>query len=172
MTQDVSAAAEHLQDASPAAVSSALAEHRRTLQQRLLAGATGEETVGAMTDLVDGLIVGRYRTAARAGGDAYTTAGFQHCCLVALGGYGRRELAPYSDIDLMMLYRSEAAKIVPDLKASCFRTVRLSRCNVPVFRPRAIHCRMSGSDIVRRFPVRLIEGGRRDQTPDGDDARR
>ena len=113
MTQHVSTAADH-QDASPAAVSSVLAEHRQTLQQRLLAGATGEETVGAMTDLVDGLIIGRYRTAARAGGDAYTTAGFQHCCLVALGGYGRRELAPYSDIDLMMLYRSDVAKIVPD----------------------------------------------------------
>jgi [protein-PII] uridylyltransferase len=32
------------------------------------------------------LIVGRYRTAARTGGEALTTAGFQHCCLVAIGG--------------------------------------------------------------------------------------
>jgi [protein-PII] uridylyltransferase len=81
----------------------------------LFAGASGEEVVSATTDLVDNLIIGRYRTAARTGGDALTTAGFQHCCLVALGGYGRRELAPHSDIDLMFLFRPEAAKVVPDL---------------------------------------------------------
>lgn len=104
-----------MQDVTPPSVPQLLAEQRHAIQQRLLAGASGDEVVTATTDLVDGVIVGRYRTAARAGGEALTTAGFQHCCLVAIGGYGRRELAPHSDIDLMFLYHSDAAKIIPEL---------------------------------------------------------
>ncbi|MCK6498786.1 MAG: hypothetical protein L6Q38_04840, partial [Nitrospira sp.] len=56
-----------------------LAEQRQAIQQRLLAGASGDEVVNATTDLVDGLIIGRYRTAARAGGEGLTTVGFHHC---------------------------------------------------------------------------------------------
>lgn len=96
------------------AVGAILAEQRRTIAQRLLEGASGGDIVIAQTDLVDALIVGRYRNAARQGSEAMMTAGFQHCCLVAIGGYGRRELSPYSDIDLMVLFRPEAQKIVPD----------------------------------------------------------
>jgi [protein-PII] uridylyltransferase len=90
-----------------------LTEQRRIIGQRVMGGASGVETLAAMTDLVDGLIVGRYREAVRHGGEALANAGLRQCCVVALGGYGRRELAPYSDIDLMFLYRSgaeEAAK--------------------------------------------------------------
>ena len=96
------------------AVGAILAEQRRTIAQRLLEGVSGGDIVIAQTDLVDALIVGRYRNAARQGGDAMMTAGFQHCCLVAIGGYGRRELSPYSDIDLMVLFRPDAAKTVPE----------------------------------------------------------
>lgn len=92
-----------------------LAHQRRVIHDRLLAGASGAEVMAAYTDLVDGLISGRYRTAARQGGEALVTAGFEDCCLVALGGYGRRELAPHSDIDLMFLYRPGAADVAADL---------------------------------------------------------
>lgn len=97
-----------------AAGAAVLAEQRQAIAQRILDGASGTDMVAAQTDLVDALIIGRYRNAARQGGDALMTAGFQHCCLVAIGGYGRRELSPYSDIDLMVLFRPEVLKIVPD----------------------------------------------------------
>ena len=85
-----------------------LADQRRAIHQRLLQGASGAEIVGAFSELVDGLIIGRYRNAVRQGEEKVALAGSQHCCLVALGGYGRRELAPYSDVDLMFLFESEA----------------------------------------------------------------
>lgn len=85
-----------------------LAEQRRVIGQRVMGGASGAETLAAMTELVDGLIVGRYREAVRHGGEALANAGLRQCCVMALGGYGRRELAPYSDIDLMFLFRPGA----------------------------------------------------------------
>ena len=115
MSQALDADSHMVHDAALIAVSQLLAEQRQAIQQRLLAGASGDEVVAATTDLVDGLIVGRYRTAARTGGEALTTAGFQHCCLVAIGGYGRRELAPHSDIDLMFLFHQDAAQVIPEL---------------------------------------------------------
>ncbi|MBK9997508.1 MAG: hypothetical protein IPO99_10310 [Nitrospira sp.] len=81
MSHAVNADSHTAQDAAPASVSQPLVEQRQAIRQRLLAGASGDEVVTATTDMVDGLIVGRYRTAARTGGEALTTAGFQHCCL-------------------------------------------------------------------------------------------
>jgi len=92
-----------------------LAGQRETIRQRLWDGASGAEVMAALTELVDGLIIGRYRNVVRRMDERAVEAGSQHCCLVALGGYGRRELAPYSDIDLMFLYRPEVAAVVPEL---------------------------------------------------------
>ena len=92
-----------------------LDEHRAHVARRVMAGASGAETLAAMTEFVDGLIIGRYREAMRQGGDDMATVGTQQCCLMALGGYGRRELAPQSDIDLMFLYEAGSGKAVESL---------------------------------------------------------
>ena len=95
--------------------SSALTERREVIQQRLLDGASGAEAMDALTELVDGLIIGRYRNGLRHLGEATEVAASHSCCLVALGGYGRRELAPHSDIDLMVLFKADAEAMIPDL---------------------------------------------------------
>jgi [protein-PII] uridylyltransferase len=98
-----------------ASILQVLDEHRALVARRVMAGASGAETLAAMTEFVDGLIIGRYREAMRQGGDEMTTVGMQQCCLMALGGYGRRELAPHSDIDLMFLYQAGSEKAVASL---------------------------------------------------------
>ena len=70
------------------------AAHRR--------GAPGSEIVRALADLADTILLAIFE-------EASTTQSAGGVCLVALGGYGRRELAPYSDIDLMFLYSPSCA---------------------------------------------------------------
>ncbi len=60
-------------------------------------GATGSEVVRRLADLADTILLSLFE-------DACAKELPKGVCLVALGGYGRRELAPYSDIDLMFLY--------------------------------------------------------------------
>jgi len=50
--------------------SSALTGRRQLIQQRLLDGASGAEAMDALTELIDGLIIGRYRNGLRQLGEA------------------------------------------------------------------------------------------------------
>ena len=113
-TSNSGSSAEVSQRAEAAPVS-ALAGHRQALRQRLSDGATGADVMAALTEFVDGLIIDRYRNAMRQAGEEAQVAGAQHCCLVAIGGYGQRELAPYSDIDVMFLYNEKAGEAAPAL---------------------------------------------------------
>ncbi len=94
----------------PPDMASALFARREQIHWRVLHGASGGEVEGALTDLVDDVIIARYRAVARAHADPVYAAGLQRCCAIALGGYGRRELSPYSDVDVMFLYRPDVAE--------------------------------------------------------------
>ena len=74
-------------DAEPAAMAAALVTQRQAIQERLMAGASGEETFAATTDVADGLIIGRYRTAARS-----WRRGLHHGRIPALLSGGHRRL--------------------------------------------------------------------------------
>jgi len=97
----------------------AIQKRREWLHRRLLEGATGVEVVESFTDLIDAVLIGRYRAVTREEGQKDASA-MRHCCLVAVGGYGRRELAPYSDIDVMVLYQSGGSKVVSTLSQNVF----------------------------------------------------
>ena len=97
----------------------AIQQRRDWLHRRLSGGATGVEVVESFTDLIDAVLIGRYRTVTREEGQKDASA-IRHCCLVAVGGFGRRELAPYSDIDVMVLYQSGGSKVVSTLSQNVF----------------------------------------------------
>lgn len=64
-------------------------------------GGTGLSVCHALSDLLDSIIVSIYRTAL-----AEISPNLEsRISLVLLGGSGRRDIAPYSDVDLMLLYQ-------------------------------------------------------------------
>jgi len=99
--------------------SQSLQEEREALHQRLREGATGGEVVQAFSDFMDALLISRFREVIQQG-NAEIRASLQQCCLVAMGGYGRRELAPYSDIDVMLLTRGDQAEVAHTISKGVF----------------------------------------------------
>jgi [protein-PII] uridylyltransferase len=80
------------------------------LKTRHADGASGAESVRTHTAFMDDLLRWLYRTAdgeVRAAGHARTPL-----VLVALGGYGREELHPSSDLDLMLIHGGELTPYV------------------------------------------------------------
>src|SRR6266513_126829 len=87
-------------------------EHRLRLKHQ--AGASGREICARRAELVDVLL--RYvfgGAAATARGNGETKVPL---ALIALVGYGRGELNPFSDIDVMLLHHQRATEISPDLE--------------------------------------------------------
>ena len=78
-----------------------LKDAAETLKERFLAGRVATELVLARAHLVDLLIVRAWRL--------YFEAGDEDIALVAVGGYGRHELHPGSDIDVLILLRDSDA---------------------------------------------------------------
>ncbi len=76
-----------------------LEESRTALFNRHRKGASGAEIVHAYTTLIDNLIATLFLAVSA----DYDSEVLSHICLVATGGYGRAELNPRSDIDIMFL---------------------------------------------------------------------
>ncbi len=83
-----------------------LEEHRLRLKHQ--AGGGGREICASRGELVDVILRHVFTAAASAVGQIKTSL-----ALVALGGYGRAELNPFSDVDVMLLHGDSAGKVSP-----------------------------------------------------------
>src|SRR3989449_10597338 len=88
----------------------ALAEGLESLKARHADGASGQESVRAHARFVDDLIGSLVRLITT--DLAAETLAPEPFVVVALGGYGRGELHPSSDIDLMVIYDGELSSYV------------------------------------------------------------
>jgi [protein-PII] uridylyltransferase len=88
-----------------------LRARRDALETLWRQGLSGHALLEKHTSLMDAALEEYFR---ESGADP------ENMCLVALGGYGRKELFPFSDIDLMLLYRPEAEKQLGDVAEAIF----------------------------------------------------
>ena len=79
----------------------ALGEGRTEIRDQFESGASGADAAAALSRVIDHIIGALHDVAAR-------EAGAGPLAVVAVGGYGRGELAPYSDVDLLFLLDNEA----------------------------------------------------------------
>jgi [protein-PII] uridylyltransferase len=83
---------------------------RAKLRSQHERGTPGIQLCAHLTDLIDRVLHDLYLDALQATDPAIESS----IALVALGGYGRRDVAPYSDVDLMVLHRRAAeAHVAP-----------------------------------------------------------
>jgi [protein-PII] uridylyltransferase len=83
-----------------------LRQARELLRQQHLAGASGHDIVRGYTGVMDHLLHRLFDAASADYASRYPRLD-QRCTVVAQGGYGRGELNPCSDIDLLFLYPSK-----------------------------------------------------------------
>src|SRR6266436_420527 len=87
-----------------------LAQNVDFLKAAHLGGASGQQSVQAYANFMDGFLSTIFRLAVDDAKKEGAAAG--PIVLVALGGYGRGELGPLSDLDLMVIYDGEMGPFV------------------------------------------------------------
>lgn len=91
-----------------------LAQGRQRLRKQHDAGSPGVQVCTLLTDLLDGVLLDLFE-AVQTELDGDARAALADVALVAHGGFGRRDMAPFSDVDLMLLVQPKAEKHVEPL---------------------------------------------------------
>ena len=100
-----------------------LAKGHEDFRRRHQAGCRGRGIVRLASNLRDAVLLDLVDAALADLGEAGPKGLLAEIALVAHGGYGRRDVAPYSDVDLMILHRRGAAARVAPLAERLLRDV-------------------------------------------------
>lgn len=86
-----------------------LRSQRKALDELWQKGLSGHELLSQLTGMVDTFIIDHFQQA------LLTQKCKGEIALVALGGYGRSELYPFSDIDLLIVHDRRAASVIKEI---------------------------------------------------------
>lgn len=88
---------------------SRVAEMREELRRRFQEGADGISLLATFSDATDKLILDLFNEALAGSSPEQHAEIEKHLAVVAVGGSGRGEMCPYSDVDLLFLYQPHAS---------------------------------------------------------------
>ncbi|MGE0606584.1 MAG: [protein-PII] uridylyltransferase [Pirellulales bacterium] len=101
----------------------ALLDGRQKIRQRHAQGEPGVQVCLASTELLDSVVLELYVAALKDLRQDGPSGLSEQIAIVAHGGFGRRDVAPYSDVDLMILHSPDAAGQVGQLAERLMRDV-------------------------------------------------
>lgn len=161
-----------------------LAEGREKLRQRHAKGSPGIQVCRAMTELFDSIVLGLFHSAVDELAAAGVHGAEDDVVLVAHGGYGRGDIAPYSDVDLMILHEDGlldrvaplAQRMVRDVfdvglvlgqsVRTCHEACDLARRDATICTSLIESRRLVGSEaLFERFTTRFAQQVRRRSRP-------
>ena len=98
-------------------------EKRAAIRAAHQAGATGQAVSSSLLALAENTIAQLYRVTLEGLDVSVDHQLSERISIVALGGFGRAEMSPHSDIDLMILNRGKPVDSVHKFSAELFRNI-------------------------------------------------
>lgn len=149
-------------DPGASRLKSVLERRRSEIRAMHAGGASGQDVCTAQTHACDNILRRAYTQALDAARPSDRDEIRDHLALVAVGGYGRCDLAPCSDIDLLFLLSERTSDCVPAFVSSLVRCLwdiglKLSQS----VRTAADCIRFAGGDLAARtslFEARFLAG--------------
>lgn len=92
-----------------------IANQKEEIKKAHIDGESGLRTVRAYSKFVDKVIEEIYRVSTKNFEEQFPGGRKSKCVVIAVGGYGREELNPHSDVDILVLYEPSLDKYIDTL---------------------------------------------------------